>query len=29
MAAYDQFLAGKLTDVEYEPVAAETAEAVA
>jgi len=29
MAAYDQYLAGSLTDVEYEPVAMATAEAVA
>jgi len=29
MAAYDQYLAGELTDVEYEPVAMATAEAVA
>jgi len=29
MAAYDQYLAGGLTDVEYEPVAMATAEAVA
>jgi tryptophan synthase beta chain len=29
MAAYDQFLAGQLTDVEYEPLEAQASEAVA